>query len=284
MKRAMLKRWYLRFGAGVLALSISNVACADDAAVQDIGGTLIPMHGHPSVRMLSEEVHIQLPEGHVEARFRLRNEGPATTVLIGFPDAGNGYQRGRIWSFRSWVDGRRARVRRVGRVFWNTARTAYQFWWVKSVHFARGQTRILEEKYRGGRLSMDEQEEEFQYILKTGASWKGLIGHARIVCNVPPVRGGGRWNARPQGFRCQGNVLIWDLFRAKPRDDIAVTWVNGFTEMVVDGEYVSSFEKETGVRFYTEGNELPQRRCIFRSKTITDSGPKRSYIPLQSDH
>jgi hypothetical protein len=66
---------------------------ADDGAVLGEGGAMAPMREHPSIRMVSERVVADLTlEGPdvVDCVFRFRNEGPATTVRMGFPESSGG--------------------------------------------------------------------------------------------------------------------------------------------------------------------------------------------------
>jgi hypothetical protein len=122
---------------------------ADDAALEAVGGNLSPMKGHPAIRMVGEEVHIKLPDGKVEARFVFKNEGPATTITIGFPEQGKDTMPRRpshLVSFKSWVDGKLVSTKQVftekpedgGNDYY------YKSWWIKKVPFAKGQTLTIE--------------------------------------------------------------------------------------------------------------------------------------------
>jgi hypothetical protein len=91
-------------------LTLSIAAYADDTAMSGIGGNVQPLRSHSSVRMVSEEVRIDDPEDpRVRASFVFRNEGPATDVLMGFPEmagGASGYSYyATLTGFRSWIDG-----------------------------------------------------------------------------------------------------------------------------------------------------------------------------------
>src|SRR5436309_1203389 len=103
-------RWLIPIAIwGSLLASIS--AGCDDAYVEGASGVVRALRGHPAIRMVSEEVHITLPAGKVEAKFVFKNEGPATEVVIGFPEEGkDGTGETHMKGFRSAVDGQAVNV------------------------------------------------------------------------------------------------------------------------------------------------------------------------------
>src|SRR5438270_7298538 len=104
----MFTGWVCRIVCVGLALCMASAGKADDGYVTGVGGAACLMHGHPTIRMVSEEVHIQLPEGKVSAQFVFKNEGAATTVEIGFPEKGKDVlprSRSHMVGFQSLVDG-----------------------------------------------------------------------------------------------------------------------------------------------------------------------------------
>jgi hypothetical protein len=231
--RFWLVGWLLLLGIG------NPPAVADDGAMYGVGGSLALMKGHPTVRMVSEEVKIRLPEAEVEAQFVLRNEGPATWVTIGFPETGGGADfpgtdQSSFTGFRSTVDGKPVRVSRVIESR-GGGMSDYHFWWVKRVHFARGQTRVVVNRYTG-ELGFDSGgHRSFTYVLKTGASWKGSIGRARITCDVTGLKGAAPLTFRPEGGIRTGDRITWDLRDLNPNEDIDLYWLPGFHKVRVNG-------------------------------------------------
>lgn len=77
----------------VIAIMCALAAWANDRAIVGRGGTWKPLQGeHASIRMVSERVRVDVYEKYydVQASFVFRNEGPATTVTMGFPESGGG--------------------------------------------------------------------------------------------------------------------------------------------------------------------------------------------------
>ena len=227
----MSSRWMCGvFGVGLM-LWIASAAKADDGYVTGVGGAVRLMHGHPTIRMVSEEVHIQLPEGKVSAQFTFRNEGHATTVEIGFPESGKDvlpHPRSHMVGFQSTVDGQSIHVtRRVAMKPTDDGDYAYDYWWVKKVPFARGQTRTIINTYTGGIdiTTPTYLPAGFTYVLKTGASWHGPIGRAKIVCDLGSVANYGPLWFYPASGKREGRTITWDLRNFKPEK----TWTSDGT-------------------------------------------------------
>jgi hypothetical protein len=233
-------------GMGTLALS--GTARGDDSALFGVGGVLKPMHGHPSVRMVSEEVHIKLPQDEVEASFTFHNDGQPVTVLIGFPEQGKGKNYTQFTHFRSSVDGKPIKVMRFVQEKPSDEENDdyYKYWWIKRVHFDRGQTRVILNRYEGGAYVTDYGVAGFNYILRTGASWKGPIGRARIVCDLRGLHNNAPMAFQPAGYRRIGDTVVWDLHNFKPKQDIHIEWTDGFLDIQVNGDPVVKKEKDEG--------------------------------------
>jgi hypothetical protein len=229
--------------AGVALCSASAVK-ADDGYVTGVGGAVHLMKGHPTIRMVSEEVHIQLPEGKVSASFIFKNEGAATTVEIGFPETGKDVfpqPRSHMVGFHSTVDGQPVKVtRRVATKPTLENDYDYDYWWVKKVSFGRGQTRTIVNRYQGGVdfFSTSIHQSGFNYVLKTGASWHGTIGRAKIVCDLGSVADCGPLRFSPAGGRRKGRTITWDLRNLKPKEDVSIDWYQGFSDVAINGRWL----------------------------------------------
>src|SRR5512136_81971 len=79
------------FGCFLFLLCSTSWGYADGAAMQGVGGALQPMKEHPSVVMekMLIDVDVNPEQAKVRCQFTFRNTGPATQVLIGFPESGN---------------------------------------------------------------------------------------------------------------------------------------------------------------------------------------------------
>lgn len=224
-------------------ISICGVALADDGAVQDVsGGTVQPMDEHPSIQMVSESVDIKLGKKvgwewpvFVRCQFFLKNDGPATDVLIGFPEhahAGGDAELSptdRLIGFKSWVDGKPVKVKYMPsskNKKSDNQQEDYKAWYVKKVHFDAGQTRRVVDVY-SARLGfaaevMTTTSSILTYVLCSGASWKGPIGSAVIRADLSEAMNDYDIAASPEGYIEKGNVLNWNFKNLNPKEDISI--------------------------------------------------------------
>lgn len=198
-----MKSWrFLLIAVSVaFAWSCTLPADADDGILYYHGGPQL-MKGGANIRMVQEFVRakVGMKTAKVYCRFVFRNEGPATTARIGFPD-GNEQDREHIddpivlkpglRGFRSCVDNRPVTVR-VERA--DLRKSEFAFFHVKNVRFGRNQTRVIEDWYEtplnvsNAWSNADSpnapyplwESRSFSYTMSSGASWKGNIGKATV--------------------------------------------------------------------------------------------------------
>ncbi|BCW96896.1 MAG: copper amine oxidase N-terminal domain-containing protein [Fimbriimonadales bacterium] len=234
-----------RWGISGLCLLLGALAWSNDTAVWGVGGVIEPMQSHPSVELRSHRVMVTLtPEyADVECTFVLHNTGKATSVLIGFPESGGGVDvdptRG-FERFRSYVDGKRVKVRVINA---EKQRDSYWRWYVKRVSFRAGQTRVVRNTYRMplGIVSMGER--FFEYVLTTGASWKGAIGRSEIVVRLVGLDEAIEWQIRPTGYRRDRDRIVWRLSNYEPKEDLYIRFFASY-QVVVNGEHYGIIPNE----------------------------------------
>lgn len=210
----------LRILAVPALLLLTSCAFADDGGIENVGGTahLLTDQGH--VRMLSESVRARVSRDSisVECDFTFVNTGPADTVLVGFPDRGDGDGGGggSMTTFRSWVDGTEVPCTLLPDA--EHSKSAYQErggWWTRRICFAEGQRRVVHDHYEASPGSSVDGTRFFQYILETGASWAGTIGRADIIVTLVGISP--RWirSANPRPI-VRGHELIWHFDDFEP--------------------------------------------------------------------
>jgi hypothetical protein len=268
-------------------LSLPIALRADDGSwtLTGQGSTVMPLQS-TQVTMVAETVTIRPAEGvpawtpksradldwcyrwTADCTFRFRNVSDAPAdVLVGFPDTWveddwrwEYYEDQKapplhaIRGFEAWVDGRQVAVAS------KDPDAAMEKDWPKisrvltwTVHFEPGQTREVRNRYRfgGGQDTNNTGDglDRIDYILRTGALWKGPIGSAEI--RVYPGRDwrpgpslkcyegawinltwrhavlapcGYRWEAAPEP------CFVWNLKDFTPKEDIQVFLVDGAIE------------------------------------------------------
>lgn len=229
--------------AAVLGLALPAACRADDTSVIGVGGAVQLLRHHPTIRMVEEEVTItHLADPRVRARFVFHNEGPATDVLIGFPELSGGAsaiaQNARLSNFRSFVDGKPVQVtRRPDKSRPGGDSEEYADWLVKRVHFGAHQTRIIVDQYTGGGANQAMGDNICMYVLTTGASWKGTIGRALITADLNSISYGSVTGIEPAGYKIVAGKAVWDLRNFKPTDDINITWFPTFVDVAINGKF-----------------------------------------------
>jgi hypothetical protein len=239
--------------AAVVSLAVLvSLAAADDGSVGTVGGAVRLMKDQGNIRMVSETVRARISLAvdrmfadttvvvEVDCVFLMKNEGPADTVLVGFPDGAMGpYESGgeehELDSFRSWVDGVEVECRRVPNV-----KGAPPFevgsWWIKRVPFARGAVRTIRDRYTvlpSWYASLGTQ--AFRYTLSMGASWKGTIGSAEVVATLEGIPLEWITGSDPEARRA-GRSFRWSFRDFEPGSDdgspasVALEWKSPHAE------------------------------------------------------
>jgi hypothetical protein len=277
MTKRLLKAHYELAVVLLLGLFSPVLARADDSAVMGVGGALRPMQEHPSIRMVTERVVIDMDtaKAEVDCLFHFKNEGPATTVRMGFPESGGGdvdvdNPEGFTY-FNTWVDGRRVPARIEGM---EKGPAEWSRWRVKSVKFASGQTRLVRVRYSAPLGNSVGGNCGFSYRLDTGASWKGPIGRVDIIArlrNFPKywtVTGG------PAGFRRYPSGFSWHwenlepgakLAAGKPAPkEVSIGFIYGYYNIIFNGKPINPFRLTStpaelrGVRLWASINEFAE--------------------------
>lgn len=211
--------------AVLFLLFASGAAFPNDAAMSGVGGAPRFLDGeHPTVRMVREWVRMDYYHNRhtVKATFWFRNEGEETTVRMGFPEhvynTGDPDKSSFKW-FRTWVNGKRVYAKRLRSGDDDDNPVAY---WVKDVHFARGQMLFVNVYYGGHGSDTTEGDHGATYYF-TGGNWRGKVDEsfvlivlhlpgAHVVSFTPSLRRkenrlSGRWKQ----WEAQGEVGVQSL-------------------------------------------------------------------------
>ncbi len=212
----------------VLLVSLSVVACANDAAVRGVGGAVAPMDSHPSIRMVREKVDARIGRDDVKVRceFVFKNEGPATTVKMGFPewswgDSARPIVTTEFKSFKSWVDGKPVGTKLIPSAKGQSME--YEAWHVKDVRFGANQTRTVVDECISSLGGDSMGASFFSYVLRTGKSWKGKIGKAVVTVDASGVDSFYKiMPSHDKGYVQKGSTIVWSARDFEPSDNIHV--------------------------------------------------------------
>ncbi|MCU0725920.1 MAG: hypothetical protein MUE73_09050 [Planctomycetes bacterium] len=229
-------------------LSLVAPASGDIAPEPEFGQSLAPRE-KTAVAMTAEEVTVTLaPEkALVRAVFHLENRGEGTSLEVGFPDVVSpaswssnappeGVRRRMLRDFRVTVDGRETEARHrwlresespfgkagSGRDGWLMAG-----WLLFDMTFARGQKRDVEVTYWVPYRPLYRPDllgtRQFEYVLVTGAAWKGSIGKAIIdIRFAEGLTRGHLGEVTPAGHVETKEGIRWSLADLEPTEDVRI--------------------------------------------------------------
>ncbi|MCJ7459894.1 MAG: DUF4424 domain-containing protein [candidate division Zixibacteria bacterium] len=224
MKMKLIYFWIILFS--LLSLSTTR---ADDAEFAGEGETVWPIE-NKEIEMVAETVMVR-PAGRrweVTCTFILRNTGEATEIQVGFPDLtdegpGADTSRGTIQDFKCYVDGKEVNTQhKTGIESPRKTVPYYPLAYVWKVPFKKGQKRIVKNTYNFGGLYISDGTTELNYILTTGALWKGTIESALIVFDLGKLDPRFTYSIRPTGYKIKDHQISWNFKDFEPETDIEI--------------------------------------------------------------
>ena len=223
-------------GIGVLVwlvVGLGITACANDASFGGRGNTVYPLQNN-QIKMVSEKVYVTEVEvkdvgWQVECSFVFHNTGKETIVQMGFPDARGS---GGVWTirnFKTYVNGKPVNVTaKEGEINKELPDLKYEKVFVWDVSFKANETKQLKNTYSFGKSFSSEDVHWIDYVLKTGALWKGNIGKADITIEFIPLPGVNLadfvYGITPRSYSIKENKIFWHFSDFKPDTDIHISY------------------------------------------------------------
>lgn len=210
---------------------------------------------HPTdIRMIYEKVTVDLTldSSFVHCYFRMHNEGKATEILIGYPNmsnySNNNTQDLKIAPLTVFENGRKLNDLLNNE---NSGRT----WYLWETKFERNETKEIIVTYSlphgtvKGNLYYN-----FNYLLSTGAGWKGKVGYAEIIVNLKDFDKDLILKASPANFTLTTNQIVWKYKNLEPTlsNDISISFekqkgqyeerlnLAGYPKMILDNKTILS--------------------------------------------
>ncbi|MBK8166448.1 MAG: DUF4424 family protein [bacterium] len=259
-------------------------AHADDGVFEGSGGT-VSLSGSDHVRMVAEEVVFDLrtPDViRVSCLFVVVNEGPADTLLLGFPDywpdADDDSPRPGVVSAIEdlvvTVDGRPVDTTALPAKDAPTAIGTGDQWCVPynvahvwNCSFAPGQTRVLRTEYSHGYSGSTSSSYNVSYVLRTGASWAGSIG--AVVLRLIPGQMSLKDAWYPPEWHDTGTEFVWAATDLEPDCDIEVG-------MEIPAEYAAHLARAWRGEYDQGGAVAPEdaHRWVFGSSIFRHCRPQ----------
>ena len=208
-----------------------NDLMANDAPVRSVGKAIGPLEGVP-VRMVSEEIRITLDNNiaHVSCLFKLRNEGPIDTILVGFP---RGWEKD-LYDFRAWTSRGDLSIEEGASapVYGGEGDEGIKWWKTFRLPLPTTGDTVQVRNYYWTVLSQIDNrtltDQYFSYVLRTGALWRGEIGDARITVDFRNTHPEQITRLSPEGYARQGQRVEWHFQHLEPSEDISVNIMQDF--------------------------------------------------------
>ncbi len=184
LKRRMKKSILLLFAA-----ILFPVLLYADAAnlIFTAGGNVKPMNSE-SIKMVKEKIDITMLGNHFEVRvdYVFYNSGEKQTAIMGFPNSRGTYGSPEnlqynieelkygIKDFKAFDGERELKIERKGSAITKSTK-AFPVWETFTVDFEAGETKMITNIYSQEYFSENGRSVGAEYILTTGATWKGSI-------------------------------------------------------------------------------------------------------------
>jgi hypothetical protein len=232
MKMKLIYFWIILF-----SLLSFFVIRADDAEFAGEGETVWPIE-NKEIEMVAETVMVRPAGRRWEAicTFILKNTGEATEIQVGFPDMtdegpGADLTKGTIQDFKCYVDGEEVNTQhKTGIESPSKTGPYYPLAYVWEISFKKGQKRTVKNTYNFGGLYRSDGTTDLNYILTTGALWKGTIKSALIVFDLGKLDPRFTYSIRPTGYKIKDHQISWNFKDFEPETDIEI----GLSTLVQD--------------------------------------------------
>ncbi len=256
----------------VLSFSLNLKARADDGAysIGPQGGSIYPIN-NKYIQMLKEVVIYDEIKGEFSTSFVFYNTSDSVQkVTFGFPvfpaedseDVEGDitmskekqiYEINKKLQFRTWVDNKK-----ISRKLWAIDTSDdYRFAFVITIYFQPKETKTILNKFKQGYgyggNNMGTQWKDINYILKSGAGWKGVIKNAKIIFKMNPednltfisntvvtkkflpvyddpnsyklvnFKNGWTFDPEPTNIDYDKNIITWEFKNLEPDFDIKLT-------------------------------------------------------------
>lgn len=248
--------------AVLLLTALTSLVHADDGWWSTAGGMASFGKSHPTIRMVSEDLNIQLREGRnarVDVLFTFRNEGRATQVTMAFPETYEMRTMGSLDGFKTWVDGKRVSVQRkiTKKGDPNEPDSEGSAVWLKTVPFRADQTRKVRVTYNAWYSGNTSGDLSLSYVFTTGASWKGPIGTCKITVDYSRVKSlcAPYLDLTPAHWRTlRRHVQSTTLFNWEPKDDLWMQMSPGFWNFSINGHALNPEARSYNGKPYVSGS------------------------------
>jgi hypothetical protein len=182
------------------------------------------------IKMTYERVIVYLTpdSSFVHCYFKLHNEGKAHKIQIGYPNMSTGAYTFKNSAFAPIDVYRNGKKIDDINSFTPDSKSPdinNRSWYLWDTHFDENETMEIEVSYSLPHgIVKNDLYYKFDYLLSTGAGWKGNIDTAEIIINLKSFNRDLILKTSPDNYTTQGNQIIWKFFDFEPsvKDNISI--------------------------------------------------------------
>jgi hypothetical protein len=218
------------------------------------------------IRLIYEKVTVDLTldSSFVHCYFRLHNEGKATKIQIGYPNMSyysdnytHNFKFNPISVFENGEKINSINTYVPDSVNLRSNDNYNKPWYLWETNFGANETKVIVVTYSlpKGPVKNDLYY-KFDYLLSTGAGWKGKIDEAEIIVNLKNFDTNLILKTSPANFTSTSNQIVWKLHNIEPTssDDISISYEKQkgqyderlkkirFPTIVLDDEIILSYD------------------------------------------
>jgi len=179
-------------------------------------------------------VDLTLDSSFVHCYFRLHNEGKARKIQIGYPNMSY-YSNNNRRNFKSNPINVSENGKKIDNINFYIPDSINlrnndnnnKPWYLWDTNFDENETRVIVVTYSLPQgIVKNNLYYKFEYLLSTGAGWKGVIDTAEIIVNLKNFDKDLILKTFPANFTSTGNQIVWKLHNIEPTsmDDITISY------------------------------------------------------------
>jgi|WetSurMetagenome_2_1015567.scaffolds.fasta_scaffold120901_1 hypothetical protein len=240
----------------IIFASLVSLFCLEsqaDIAPDPIRAKGITIKEQTEIIMTYEKivVDLTLDSSFVCCYFRLHNEGKARKIQIGYPNmsyySNSDFRQFRFNPINVYENGEKindVRFYKPDTLNLRNNDNHNKPWYLWDTHFDENETRVIILSYSLPHgVIKNNLYYSFDYLLSSGAGWKGNIDTAEIVVNLKNLDKNLILKTSPDNFTISGNQIVWKLYGFEPtsKDDISIKY-----EME-KGQYEQRLKKNSSI-------------------------------------
>lgn len=270
----MKKAVFILLALCIMISCFPNTAKANDAMiVGGTGGTVYAI-SNSDVEMEEEIIDITVMNGrsYVSCQFFFHNTGDGTSLLMGFPTGHRSEEPEdedyegpedeyvtELNRFRTFIHGRKVPVeikdglKPEGN---NKDELYFPQWYTWKVTFAANErVKIVNKYWMTNTSSLSYDWEEINYILRSGATWRGTIGKVTVRMKFRGYNAAGiDFREMQPSYIKEDGTIVWEAENIEPQEDIRLYYeISSFEYEKMDNPFDCSDER------YDEYDRMQER-------------------------